>query len=316
MLFLLLLLLLVASTAAQETNPPPSVSDWSSLLEEQQWSLGLRHETVKKEALRDSRTNLSRSDLFAQGYNAYTDDLTEERWTLSAARGFEGCTVFASLPLVNIERSGVTDTAASFSEDASGIGDLTVGITRLWRETEADTFVWSLAASLPTGSVDETDAGALVPYPMQPGSGTLEIVPGGAWTREGDLWTWGLALRGRLSIGRNDEDWSRGSSHVADLWAGRPLGANVSGRVGLRNSSWGDVHGGAVGLFPGDDPLDDDFLQGGARTDLVLGLEWARDDEDSPLAFHLELGLPVDEWLDGPQPSTDMILGFGVRFGF
>ena len=305
-----LLLLLLTPAAAAQAKDPPSVSDWAQLLEDGAWAVSLRMEVTAKEGMRDGREDFDDARLIAEGYPVATDSLDEHRQTLHLAHGLADCTLYLSLPLVQLERRGRALPGAPFSGDVDGVGDLTLGLTRAWRRTDRGTLVWSLAASLPTGKVDEPGE----PYPMQPGSGTFDLLPGASWVLERGHTHWGLALRGRLPLGENGEGWARSRSLVADAWFACELRPGLSARVGLRNSSWGDVHGEAADLAFDPDPLADDDLQGGTRTDLLLGVDWSSDSDR--FRFGLEGGVPVDEWLDGPQPSTDLLLALTLRVGW
>jgi outer membrane putative beta-barrel porin/alpha-amylase len=306
------LLALAVPALSQDIAQPLTVADWARLLPDGAWSLSLRADLTDSSGLRTSRTDVSNADLFAAGYSTTTDEFTSRVVSLRLARGLDGCTLYLALPLVDLERSGRDDLGADFEQSARSIGDLELGVTKIWRESEDQQVVWSFAAKLPTGSVDEEDGGERLPYPLQPGSGTVDLFPAAAMTRHRDGWDWGLAGRARVRLGRNSEDWARSNSLVLDAWAGRPLGEDLSGRVGLRNTSWGDLYGADPALDPALDPLADDARQGGTRTDLVAGMEWQVKD----LALGLELGMPLDEWLDGPQASTDFTLAFGLRLGW
>lgn len=292
--------------AAQEG--PPSVAAWAQMLQPEAWAVSLSVERTSTDGLIDSRDEWSPSEIFGAGFDRFTRELLTTRTTLHVAHGLEGCTIYASLPLLDFEREGSTSTPSTFSQSGSGVGDLVVGLTKVWRED----YHWSVALSLPTGSVDETDGGELLPYAMQPGTGTFDLLPGVAWGGGDEALSWGLSIRGRLRIGDNDEGWAHSNSHVADFWVARELDQDLVARLGLRNSAWGDVHGTAAGLQPTTDPLENDDRQGGTRNDAVFGLEYALD--DTTLA--LEAVLPLSEWLDGPAPKREAHIGFSIRYGW
>ncbi len=305
----------MASTAiGQDVAPPPSVADWARVLEEGHWSASVRLDLVRQDGLRDSRSDVSAGDLFASGYTLATDESSERSLTVVLARGLPECTLFVSLPVVGAERSGRDDGYAAFDHDTAGVGDLEFGMTRTWRRTDRDHIVWSVAASLPTGSVDETEGGAVLPYAMQPGSGTVDVYPAAAWTRTLNDYAFGLAARGRLPLGENSEDWARSGELRFDAWIGKSLSERITGRAGLRSTSWGDIYGESSRLDPLADPLADSDRQGGTRTDLFVGIDRRMGSRD--LTLSAEIGVPIDEWLDGPQPSTELLVGFALRCGW
>jgi len=302
-------LLLALPATAQD---PPSVADWARLLDAGSWSVSLRVEDAAREGMRDGRDDLPEGTYDLNGSRRYTRTFNETRQSLHVAHGLEGCTLFARLPyLVTLQRDFVDlPSDAVNSDEVDGLGDLELGMTHPLPGWDTGALVYTVGLSIPTGAVDEPGQ----PYPMQPGSGTVDVLGGVAWARTQDEWRHGFALRGRLPISDNEQGWARSRWHVADAWISRTLGSGVAGRLALRNTSWGDVHGYAEELLLDDDALADDDRQGGTRTDVVVGLDWAS--AEGQLRVGFEVGMPVDEWLDGPQPSTELTLGLALRLAF
>ena len=105
----------------------------------------------------------------------------------------------------------VTRTNTTFTTESSGIGDLSISsLVSLYRggsvRAHLHAGVW-----LPTGSI--TAAGVTpasmgeerqLPYPMQLGSGTLDVNPGLTLLGAGPSWCWGAQTTGRFPVGDND----------------------------------------------------------------------------------------------------------------
>ena len=57
-------------------------------------------------------------------------------------------------------------------------------------------------------------------------------------------------------------------------------------------------------------PLNDAKRQGGNRADLIGGLSYDFGAGDS---LQVDVGVPIDEWVDGPQLSTTWFVGVALR---
>jgi len=125
-----------------------------------------------------------------------------------------------------------TTRLGTFTTESEGFGDTTVtALIRLLDKPRAygnDHVHINLGLSLPTGSITETDdiltpMGARptvrLPYAMQLGSGTFDVLPGITYTgRDGDF-SWGAQYRATLRIeDENDEGYRRGHIHEATAW--------------------------------------------------------------------------------------------------
>lgn len=92
--------------------------------------------------------------------------------------------------------------------------------------------------SLPTGSIDEEDEvlaptgtrpTLTLPYPMQIGSGTYDLLPGLTYTGHYERMGWGAQYAGILRLNQNDEDYTLGDQHSLTAPS---LGSTLLGKVG------------------------------------------------------------------------------------
>ena len=71
-----------------------------------------------------------------------------------------------------------------------------------------------------------------LPYPMQTGSGTWDLMPGATYTGKGASISWGGQAVGTVRLGRNDADYAFGDVLDATAWsAWRTKGASRSASV-------------------------------------------------------------------------------------
>ena len=223
-----------------------------------------------------------------------------------------------STELVNDQFGGITST--------TGVGDVEahalIGLHDAW-PYRAHLIA---GVSLPTGSVDKTglfpDAGAgapeaTLPYPLQPGDGTVALIPGVVVVTENDFGTVGLQVKSRIPLGENDRGWTRGNTHSGNLWMAYRFTDWVSGSVRVRYSKIGNVTGSDLSVDEFKSPLGHPLTQGGTRWALPLGINLRFvEGRLEGRRVSIEAIIPVHQDLDGPQlvPDAGFALTWGVAF--
>jgi len=219
-----------------------------------------------------------------------------------------------------------TTRLGTFTTESRGLGD--IKLMGLFRAYDSGVHRVHLNAglSLPTGSVDEEDDvlapnGARptlrLPYPMQLGSGTYDLMPGVTYRGRSGGVGWGAQYMAALRLGGdNDEDYSLGDIHQVTGWGSYSWMPAVS--VSLR------VTARTVDGIDGIDPkivapvqTANPAFQGGDRVDIGLGVNFSgQKGAWRGLRLGVELGLPVDQDLNGPQLESDWTLTAGVKYMF
>jgi len=303
----------------------------TQVLDVGQWLVSYTYQYQSFDRLRDSRDNLGPAQLFAAGFTVASTGMDAETHQLQALYGWDGdWTMFATLPIHVREMDNVTSGGNSFSTRSSGIGDLILGGIRTVGEIDGEIVRVHFGLEIPTGSIDETDADAtgterILPFRMQPGSGTFNLRPGITYQAQLETWSWGVQGHGRVHIEKNSDDWAVGDRFDLSLWAQRPLSDNLAGSLRFDYHSWGDYHGQSTardpGLTTGPDPTRNPIEslknQGGTRADVVGGFNLDLDRaEGRTNRLALEIGVPIDQWLDGPQLALDWLATFGWQLSF
>lgn len=304
-----------------DTRPPVSAW-WSEVLEEGSWAVGYRFRHLSYDGLRDSRDDVSSSDVFGQGYDEAPEEMQVSTHTLEFIYGLrEFTSVFLTMPFHTKDLSGDA-TAGELDQESSGLGDLILGVIHHCCSTDAGgKLLLHLGLGIPTGSIDEDgDAPGggetKLPFPMQLGTGTFNLHPGLYWIQTAETYTWGAGARWRVHLERNDEGYAPGDSGTIQAWVSKEISNDTIGILRLQTQLWGDYHGSDDELDVFENPLNDDERQGGARTDIFAGLGIELGSEGSMSRLDIEVGIPIDEWLDGPQLSNEWSLGLGWRYSF
>jgi len=128
----------------------------------------------------------------------------------------DAITLMGMLPVMRYEmdhitRTGGTPENPAFTTESSGIGDLRVsGLIELATLGNQALHV-NAGVSIPTGSVDERDVlptsngqEVRLPYPMQTGSGTWDLLPGITYLGQAGDWSWGGQASATFRLGEND----------------------------------------------------------------------------------------------------------------
>ncbi|MDJ0850488.1 MAG: transporter [Myxococcota bacterium] len=231
-------------------------------------------------------------------------------------------TVTAMLPWIQKSMDHATRMGTRFTTTSNGIGD--VKLAGLFRIFDGEThhlhlnFGWSF----PTGQVRAKDTTPLgrqtLPFPMQIGSGTFDMMPGLTYVGHTDRFSWGSQVMGTYRIGENKSDWTASDQVDLTAWVAFPWTSwlSTSGRFRM---SWWSNYGGDEKRPPPPDfiPTADPDRRAGAAFELLGGVNLYL--PLGPLGKHrfaIEAGAPVEQWLDGPQLETDWRVVVGWQKAF
>jgi hypothetical protein len=220
----------------------------------------------------------------------------------------------------------------SFIIESSGIGDISLSVSRpVWRR-EGKQLLANAGLSLPVGSIDEVGPTPRVPgtdtqlpFTMPIGSGTFDLTPSLTYAAGHNHWNWGSQLRGTFRIGENDRDYTLGNRLGLSAWVKRTSSSWVSPSLRFVLQSWGRIDGeddelkvgepGAPFRFPAAVTDPDKF--GGEKLTVVFAATLR--DPRGLLERHsieLEWGLPTYQSLNGPQPKEQWRFAAGWHWSF
>lgn len=258
-------------------------------------------------------------------------DLTIETEGVAVTYGLTGdISLFASTAMiqkaVNMEAfkglSGTTNLGYSVGS-TSGLGDTTLSaIGRVYHDTTSRVNV-NLGLSLPTGSTTDNQI-LLLPnntapskrafYAMQPGSGTVDLLPGVAYSGVKGRWSWGASYRARVALDRNPQGWAYGDLHEVNLWSGYSWVPGLEGTLRLNATTQGAIRGqdpGIKGFAQGSDPQ----FYGGQQVGFYAGAIVSGRFFGVPAAqFGVEAGAPLYQDLNGPQLGRNWQVNVALRY--
>jgi hypothetical protein len=291
-----------------------------------QWMLSYRYMTMRMDDNRDGTDRLSDQAVRDRGFPVVPTRMDMQMHMFGGMFApTDDLTLMVMVPYIVLEMdhaAGPTLGDVTFTTRSEGLGDTKLtGLFRLWDDGPHHLH-FNAGIGLPTGAINQRDdtpamADAILPYPMQLGSGTFDLLPGVTYLYQQADWSLGTQVSGVVRLGRNYRGYSLGDQLAATAWAGYAASdaVSVSGRLAYR--AWADVDGADPALNPAMVPTADPTLRGGQRLDALIGLNINA--THGPLAGHRfagEAGLPIYQDLDGPQLEVDWLLTLGWQVAF
>ncbi|MGJ8686245.1 MAG: transporter [Spongiibacteraceae bacterium] len=228
-------------------------------------------------------------------------------------------TLMFMLPYLQKDMAHITRMGARFNTRTSGVGDAKASaLVTVFKAAHSEQSIHlNLGVSLPSGSIDERDdtpaqSNAKLPYSMQLGSGTLDLMPGVTYQAYRGVHNWGAQLMATIRTESNDNDYRLGNEWQLSSWMAHSWSSALSTSMKLSYRTWDGLHGQRSDLNPAMVPTADPSAQGGERADLALGANYLF--TSGALKNHrlsAEYALPVYLSLDGPQMETESVLTLG-----
>ena len=211
-------------------------------------------------------------------------------------------------------------SAGAHEMESSGLGDLKLSTLIPLFRTQGAVLLLNAGVSIPTGSIEEEGPNGILPYPMQLGSGSFELMPGVTFTTIQGNWSFGGQTRVMLPLNENSRGYRMGPATISTAWMARRLNDWISVSVRALFESWGNIDGNDHALDPKMAPTMDPRLRGGGRGSLLLGSNLIFPDRLGGFLagqrFAVEAQLPVYQHLDGPQLELDWNVVAGWQYAF
>lgn len=233
-------------------------------------------------------------------------------------------TLMGMVPLMDASMDHMTRAGGMFTTSAAGLGDIRVsGLLRVFN-TRRKAAHLNVGISVPTGAIDKADVtpasapeAAVLPYPMQLGSGSWEVMPGITFLGQAERWSWGAQGLATIRLGTNQRDYRLGHRGIGTGWLAGRINDWVSASGRVQGTAWGNVRGADPALNAMMVPTADPSLRGGRRLDLGLGVNF----EVAGERWHgqrlaVEFIRPLWQDLDGPQLENDWELVVGWQYAF
>lgn len=218
-----------------------------------------------------------------------------------------------------------TNVLGTFTTRSDGLGDMKLsGLIRLF-ENDVHHLHLNAGVSVPTGGIKNSDdiltpmgmrPTVRLPYPMQIGSGTVDLLPGITYKGSQDGLGWGAQYAATIRVDDNGQGYTLGDLHALTAWASCQLAPWISASARIAGETRGRISGIDAMIVAPVQTADPDF-QGGDRIDLFFGFNLVG--QSGFLRGHrlaLEFGFPIYQKLNGPQMETDWRMTVGYQKAF
>ncbi len=291
-----------------------------------EWMLGYSFMTMNMKGNRNGTQRLSTDDVLADFMVSPTRMRMAMHMTMLMYAPSDDLTLMAMLPYVRLSMDHVTRTGVGFTTESEGIGDVQIGAlyTFFRRDFQAHRLIFSGRVSIPTGSINEMDFLAnpamgkqKLPYPMQLGSGTVDLHNALTYLGEADTWGWGAEIDTVVRLGTNSNDYRLGNRYRFSVWADWKWADWVGPNFRIDGETWKNIVGADPDLNPAMVPTADPALRGGEMIDLSLGITFYV--PHGPFEGHrlaVQGAFPLHRSLNGPQLETDWRISVGWQWVF
>ena len=289
-----------------------------------EFMLSYRYMFMEMDGSRDGTDDLTDAEVLQQ-FPVTPTRMTMEMHMLGGMYApTDDLTLMAMIPFVSLEMDHVTRMGRTFTTNSGGIGDIKLsGLYSLLHEKNQKVHL-NLGVSFPTGSIEEMDVTpasapneTILPYPMQIGSGTFDLLPGITYLGQTEHLSWGSQFSTVLRLGENSNNYTLGNQYALTGWVAKNWTNWLSTSLRLNGKTWGNIDGADPRLNPMMIPTADPNRRGGTRLDLGFGVNlYAPKGALKGGRLALEFELPIYQSLEGPQLETDWQLTLGAQYAF
>lgn len=226
--------------------------------------------------------------------------------------------MMAMLNYLKKDMDMISRMGAESTMESSGLGDTRLGVMY----SVDKNLTASVELSIPTGSINEkgdmvmggmmgTMSNVQMPYPMQLGSGTYDVIPSITYQDGSGAWTFGGQASYTYHVGENDNDYTLGNILEVAGYGKYSVNKSMTLSGRLAYMKWNEIEGADPDLNPMMTPTSDTDATGGKRVDLLLGIS-GHFAKSHMLSF--EVGMPVLQDLNGPQMETDRLVSLSYQY--
>ncbi|MCE7992111.1 MAG: transporter [Roseivirga sp.] len=222
---------------------------------------------------------------------------------------------------VQNEMDLVSRMGMNFSTRSAGLGDMKLSALIGLSEWNNKSLHLNTGVSIPLGSVAERGATPMgdnmkMPYPMQLGSGTYDLILGATFQGKAAKHSWGIQQINTLRSGRNSEGYRLGSEFKANAWIAYRLFQNVSFSFRLEGTKLNGIHGIDPELNPMMVPTANINNSGFERLRSYVGANIAMAQSGWLENFKLgvEVGTPIVNKVQGMQMDENYLVQVGLRY--
>jgi nitrous oxide reductase accessory protein NosL len=208
-----------------------------------------------------------------------------------------------------------------FSTESSGLGDLKFGVLYGIFNNHKKSLHFNTSFNIPLGSISQKDdtpmnTNAKLPYSMQLGSGTFDIIFGATYKEIYTNTSWGTQVLGTFRVGDNNENYHLGNIYELNFWGAYKLSQNFSLSARILGISEGEIKGVDTELNPMMVPTSNTKNYGSEKIKSFFGvnISFPASSSLNNFRFGAEVGTPIYEHYNGIQMNENLTINFGLKY--
>ena len=282
---------------------------------EGEFMVSYRNMKMEMNGLQDGTQSVSSQEVLGSGYMMTPTKMTMDMHMFGLMYApSDKTTLMLMLPYLEKDMDMLTMGGNTSSMDSEGLGDIKVGALHNIFSEAGQKIHLNLMMSLPTGSIDEeNDSDNVMPYAMQLGSGTFDLLPGVTYTAQKESFSYGAQAQATIRLGENDRDYTIGNRYKLQSWVQTPVHQRVSLSLRLAYEDWDTISSEDDELNAMMTPTADADLQGGNLLSAGIG---ANITLPQGHRVTVEYSKELEQDLDGPQMAQDDTLTLAWQFAF
>jgi len=208
-----------------------------------------------------------------------------------------------------------------FSTLSSGLGDLKLGGLYSVYAKGNNSIHLNASVSIPVGSSTERDdtpmmANAKLPYRMQLGSGTYDVILGATFKGNTATISWGVQPMFLFRTGTNDSGYTFGNNQKLNIWGAYKIANSISLSARVLGINEQKIAGVDSMLNPMMVPTANTTNYGGKRVNSYLGcnISFPKTSFLKDVRLGVEAGLPIYENYNGVQMDEGLTCNLGLKY--
>ena len=229
-------------------------------------------------------------------------------------------TLMLMIPYLEIDMKHEMRNGVRFTTESKGLGDVQLsGLYRLYQGASQSLHL-NLGVSFPTGDIDREDQTPMsqgrqvqLPYPMQLGSGTYDVLPGVTYLGRNlrTQLSWGAQFLATIRTGENDRGYTLGDQYKMTGWLANSIHHDLSASIRMTYTHRNNIEGQDAALNPAMVQTANTDLQEKDAVDLGIGANYVM---ASGHRWAAELTYPIYQDLAGPQLGKDVSFTLGWQY--
>ena len=208
-----------------------------------------------------------------------------------------------------------------FSTASRGLGDMKVSALYSLTNEERSSIHLNTAVSIPLGAIEERDDTPMMenmklPYPMQLGTGTVDLTIGGTYKGVSGRVSWGVQQLNTIRTGENDQGYRFGNTYELTSWIAYRIAEWSSISARMQGVNMAEIKGMDGDLNPMMAPPANVNNTGYTRARTYFGANFSFGENPIIRDFKLgvEYGLPIYQDVNGIQMEESDTFVAGIRY--